>query len=203
MARGTWWRKDDTKMNYSLNQVRDVQNAENYLVHCLNAGNRFSRITASKFKMWRGEYSMFIQKDSLAIIDFRQGGVYDSAGAIDLLLDILYLEIVSCKNSLIFENKLAKRGDLFLANSKASFAFDGNDVYCLINHENISHSRLSDAIDASLTALAFTAFVVAGGAINVDSSKRLLNMAKAVESLRMIIVGALDNENFLLWRREV
>jgi len=188
-------------MKMKLLPVADDASAHRYTKCCLDGGNSLSRAVSLVFEKWSCRYFIFLENGNVGQSDYRWGGVCKSIDATPEMAALLYEEMFSRNRVVIFEHGLAKKNDDFLDKLDLSPVFYENEVYFVCDKTCSSQSLVERLISVSLTAQGFSAFVALRGEVNVSDDQGLQSLGQIADSVSLLVIGAHDNETFLVCRR--
>lgn len=195
-------------MKPMLSNLIDENRTDRYLREYLMSGRILSEFVLEKFAAWRGRSCVIVRegvgRDFLN--DLRHGGFCEKNEAIEVLATYFSDRNRFFGSAIVFEHSLARPGDAAVERSSLKTIYLRDCVYFVVaGGGRTPFFSMVQAIHLATTADAFRAFVLPMDFLQDNSSNlghedQVAALAASVES---IVVGAFDNESFLIWERQL
>lgn len=191
-----------------LSDTVDVESSRCYLLECLESGCILSESVARELAIRQGRICVIIPENvnGTPPADPRHGDFCSRNEAVTALAAHLCDRVRLFGSAIIFEHSLARPGDAAVKRNPLPKLYLNNCVYFVAAHEiETDFDSMVQSIRSATTADAFRAFLLPKELLQESPSakegrEQVKVLASAVES---IIVGAFDNESFLIWQRQL
>ena len=195
-------------MKSMISNLIDESRAGRYLCEYLRSGRVLSEFVLEKFPAWKGTSRIIVPegvgRDLLN--DLRHGGFCEKSEAVNVLATYFSDRNRFFGSAIVFEHSLARPGDAAVKRSSLKTFYLRDCVYYVVagGGRTPFHSMV-EAIHLAATADAFRAFVLPRDFLQANSSTlgHEDQVAAVVASVESIVVGAFDNESFLIWERQL